>query len=77
MQHCRKPSVTSTRRPAKICDIPQYVHSVVMGVNTRERMPGNGAGFFLHATDGGPTAGCVAIDDGNLVEIIRWLRPAR
>ena len=46
-----------------------------MGVNTRERIPGNGAGFFLHATDGGPTAGCVAIDDGTLVRIIQWLRP--
>jgi L,D-peptidoglycan transpeptidase YkuD (ErfK/YbiS/YcfS/YnhG family) len=29
----------------------------------------------MHATDGGPTAGCVAIDDNKLVEIIRWLRP--
>ncbi|OOD54777.1 hypothetical protein BWP04_21505, partial [Mycobacterium tuberculosis] len=26
-------------------------------------------------TDGGPTAGCVAIDDATLVQIIRWLRP--
>jgi L,D-peptidoglycan transpeptidase YkuD (ErfK/YbiS/YcfS/YnhG family) len=29
----------------------------------------------MHTTDGGPTAGCVAMDDGTLVEIMRWLRP--
>ena len=37
-----------------------------MGVN-KERVPGNGGAFFLHTTDGGPTAGCVAIDDATLV----------
>ena len=45
-----------------------------MGVN-KARVPGNGGAFFLHATDGGPTAGCVAIDDATLVEIMRWLQP--
>ena len=37
--------------------------------------PGKGGAFFVHTTDGGATAGCVAIDDGKLVEIMRWLRP--
>lgn len=55
-------------------DIPQYVHAVVMGVN-KARIPGEGSAFFLHATDGRPTAGCVAIDDGKLVQIMQWLRP--
>ena len=55
-------------------EIPQYAHAVVMGVN-KARVPGNGGAFFLHTTDGGATAGCVAIDDGTLVEIMRWLRP--
>ncbi|MGB8502506.1 MAG: hypothetical protein WCE29_09535, partial [Mycobacterium sp.] len=36
---------------------------------------GNGGAFFVHSTDGGPTAGCVAIDDTNLVKIMQWLRP--
>ncbi|WP_395308646.1 L,D-transpeptidase family protein [Mycobacterium sp. AMU20-3851] len=54
--------------------IPQYAHAVVMGVN-KARTPGAGSAFFLHSTGGGPTAGCVAIDDATLVEIIRWLRP--
>ena len=55
-------------------DIPQYAHAVVMGVN-KERVPGKGSAFFLHSTDGGPTAGCVAIDDAMLVKLIQWLRP--
>lgn len=45
-----------------------------MGVN-KARVPGNGGAFLLHTTDGGPTAGCAAIDDSTLVEIMRWLRP--
>ena len=55
-------------------DIPQYAHAVVMGVN-KERIPGKGGAFFLHTTDGGPTAGCVAVDDAMMVKLIQWLRP--
>ena len=45
-----------------------------MGVNPNH-VPGKGAELFFHTTDGGPTAGCVAIDDATLVQIIQWLRP--
>lgn len=45
-----------------------------MGVN-KQRIPGKGGAFFLHTTDGGPTAGCVAVADETMVELIRWLRP--
>jgi L,D-peptidoglycan transpeptidase YkuD (ErfK/YbiS/YcfS/YnhG family) len=77
MQVCKKaqcPFDTSPDGGTENLDIPQYAHAVVMGVN-KARVPGNGGAFFLHTTDGGPTAGCVAIEDGTLVEIIRWLRP--
>ncbi|MGE2722632.1 L,D-transpeptidase family protein [Mycolicibacterium celeriflavum] len=77
MQVCKKAQCPFDTDPASGTEnlqIPQYVHAVVMGVN-KARVPGNGGAFFLHATDGGPTAGCVAIDDGKLVEIMRWLRP--
>jgi L,D-peptidoglycan transpeptidase YkuD (ErfK/YbiS/YcfS/YnhG family) len=77
MQVCKKaqcPFDTSPVSGTENLDIPQYVHAVVMGVN-KERIPGNGGAFFVHATDGGPTAGCVAIDDATLVQIVRWLRP--
>ncbi|MEO3758888.1 L,D-transpeptidase family protein [Mycobacterium sp. B14F4] len=77
MQVCEKSQCPFNTDPAsgtENLEIPQYVHAVVMGVN-KARVPGNGGAFFLHATDGGPTAGCVAIDDDKLVEIMRWLRP--
>jgi L,D-peptidoglycan transpeptidase YkuD (ErfK/YbiS/YcfS/YnhG family) len=77
MQVCEKsqcPFRTDRASGTENLEIPQYVHAVVMGVN-KQRVPGNGGAFFLHATDGGPTAGCVAIDDGTLVEIMRWLQP--
>jgi L,D-peptidoglycan transpeptidase YkuD (ErfK/YbiS/YcfS/YnhG family) len=64
----------STAAPTENLDIPQYVHAVVMGVNP-QRVSGAGSAYFLHATDGGPTAGCVAIDDATLVKIMQWLRP--
>jgi L,D-peptidoglycan transpeptidase YkuD (ErfK/YbiS/YcfS/YnhG family) len=77
MQVCKKsqcPFNTSPDSGTENLDIPQYKHAVVMGVN-KARVPGNGGAFFLHTTDGGPTAGCVSVDDASLVEIIRWLRP--
>jgi L,D-peptidoglycan transpeptidase YkuD (ErfK/YbiS/YcfS/YnhG family) len=74
-QHCQQAQCHFDTSESENLNIPEYVHSVVMGVNTKERKPGNGAGFFVHATDGGPTAGCVSLDDDMLVKIIRWLRP--
>jgi L,D-peptidoglycan transpeptidase YkuD (ErfK/YbiS/YcfS/YnhG family) len=77
MQVCKKdqcPFDTSPDGGTENLEIPQYKHAVVMGVNN-ERVPGNGGAFFLHTTDGGPTAGCVAIDDPTLVKIMQWLRP--
>lgn len=52
-----------------------YNYAVVMGVNPN-RVPYGGSAFFLHVTDGRPTAGCVAIDQASLVSILRWLDPA-
>ncbi|BBZ05970.1 hypothetical protein MDOR_01390 [Mycolicibacterium doricum] len=77
MQVCKKQQCrfdTSLSAGTENLDIPQYRHAVVMGVN-KARVPGNGGAFFVHTTGGGPTAGCVAIDDGRLVELMRWLRP--
>lgn len=77
MQVCKKEQCrfnTSLSAGTENLDIPQYKHAVVMGVN-KARVPGNGGAFFVHSTDGGPTAGCVAIEDATLVDIMRWLRP--
>lgn len=77
MQVCDEancPFDTSLSAGTENLDIPQYAHAVVMGVN-KARIPGKGGAFFVHSTDGGATAGCVAIDDAKLVTIMRWLRP--
>ncbi len=77
MQVCKKdqcPFNTNLSSGTENLDIPQYKHAVVMGVN-KERVPGKGGAFFVHTTDGGATAGCVAIDDATLVTIMKWLRP--
>lgn len=77
MQVCKKaqcPFDTNLSSGTENLQIPQYAHAVVMGVN-KARVPGNGGAFFLHTTDGGSTAGCVAIDDATLVKIMQWLRP--
>jgi L,D-peptidoglycan transpeptidase YkuD (ErfK/YbiS/YcfS/YnhG family) len=61
-------------------EIPFYDYAVVMDVNTANApggvVQGGGSAFFLHVTDGTPTAGCVSIPAGNLVTIMRWLGPA-
>jgi L,D-peptidoglycan transpeptidase YkuD (ErfK/YbiS/YcfS/YnhG family) len=74
MQVCKKDQCTFDTADSENLDIPQYKHAVVMGVN-KARKPGDGGAFFFHTTDGGPTAGCVAIDDDTLVKVIQWLRP--
>jgi len=73
MQVCQKaqcPFDTSQDGGTENLDIPQYAHAVVMGVN-KARVPGNGGAFFLHTTDGGPTAGCVAMPKVRLRHLLK------
>jgi L,D-peptidoglycan transpeptidase YkuD (ErfK/YbiS/YcfS/YnhG family) len=74
MQVCHKAQCPFDTNASENLQIPQYKHAVVMGVNPN-RLPGKGAAFFFHTTDGGATEGCVAIDDAKLVQVIQWLRP--
>lgn len=52
-----------------------YDAAVVLDVNTA-RTPGAGSGFFLHVTNGRPTAGCVAVPTATVIAVLRWLDPA-
>lgn len=52
-----------------------YRHALVIDYN-RGGTPGAGSAFFLHVKNGSATAGCVAVDDGALTAIMRWLDPA-
>jgi L,D-peptidoglycan transpeptidase YkuD (ErfK/YbiS/YcfS/YnhG family) len=61
-------------------ETPYYNYAVVIDYNTRNSATGVRAGagsaFFLHVTDGAPTAGCVAIGQAKLVSLMRWLTPS-
>ena len=77
MQVCKQADCPFDTSPASGTEnlyIPAYSHALAMGVN-KERIPGGGGAFFVHASNGAPTAGCVALDDATLVKIIRWLQP--
>ncbi|NPV92719.1 MAG: L,D-transpeptidase family protein [Firmicutes bacterium] len=56
-----------------------YPYAVVINYNTRERISGMGSAVFLHVWDepGEGTSGCVALSQQRLLEIIRWLDPAK
>jgi D-alanyl-D-alanine dipeptidase len=59
--------------------IELYRLGVVVDYNTRPRTEGRGSCIFLHIW-GGPrssTAGCTAMAEPALMELVRWLDPAR
>ncbi len=62
-------------------ETPAYDHAVVIDYNTTDSAAGvrqnAGSAFFLHVSEGKPTAGCVSIPNGELSRIMRWLDPSR
>jgi L,D-peptidoglycan transpeptidase YkuD (ErfK/YbiS/YcfS/YnhG family) len=58
-----------------LAEEPAYQYAAVIDYN-RGGTPGAGSAFFLHVSNGAVTAGCVAIDAGSLVTLLRWLDPA-
>jgi L,D-peptidoglycan transpeptidase YkuD (ErfK/YbiS/YcfS/YnhG family) len=53
-----------------------YDYAVVMGYNP-DGIPGAGSAFFLHVSNGKPTAGCAAVSRTTMVQLLRWLDPAK
>jgi len=53
-----------------------YDNAVVIDYNRSPVVRGAGSAFFLHITNGAPTAGCVATDRAALQSLMRWLQPA-
>lgn len=53
-----------------------YDYAVNMDYNIAG-VPGAGSAFFLHVTDGRPTAGCIAVPQATMASILEWLDPAR
>jgi L,D-peptidoglycan transpeptidase YkuD (ErfK/YbiS/YcfS/YnhG family) len=57
-------------------ETPFYNYAVVINYNISPVVQGAGSAFFLHVTNGAPTAGCVSIPQANLVSIMKWLTPS-
>lgn len=55
---------------------PADNYAVVIGYNTGPVRQGAGSAFFLQVSDGQPTAGCVAIPQQRLIDLLRWLQPS-
>ena len=60
--------------PERMDDPPFYDYGAVIAYNTA-RTPGLGSAIFLHVSNGGDTAGCVALPSGDLLKILRWMKP--
>jgi L,D-peptidoglycan transpeptidase YkuD (ErfK/YbiS/YcfS/YnhG family) len=52
-----------------------FRYALLIDYNTRPVVPGAGSGFFVHVTDGKPTAGCVTVPARELARILGWLDP--
>jgi L,D-peptidoglycan transpeptidase YkuD (ErfK/YbiS/YcfS/YnhG family) len=52
-----------------------YAFAVVIDYNRNPVRPGAGWAFFVHVSDGSPTAGCVAVPRDDMVSLLRWLDP--
>ncbi|SQC62111.1 Uncharacterized protein conserved in bacteria [Listeria fleischmannii subsp. fleischmannii] len=50
----------------------QYQYGVVINYNTA-RTKGAGSGFFLHCSNGAPTAGCVSIPTSQMKMVLQKL----
>jgi L,D-peptidoglycan transpeptidase YkuD (ErfK/YbiS/YcfS/YnhG family) len=62
--------------PEPMDQMPAYDDGAVIAYNTA-RTPGLGSAIFIHVDMGGPTAGCVSLPMGELLDVLRWLDPAR
>ncbi len=57
-------------------DVSGYDYGAVIAYNAA-RTPGLGSGIFLHVNIGIATAGCVTLPMDELLQVLRWLDPAR
>jgi L,D-peptidoglycan transpeptidase YkuD (ErfK/YbiS/YcfS/YnhG family) len=62
-------------KPEPMYNVPVYDYGAVIAYNTA-RTPGLGSAIFLHVGNGGDTAGCVSLPEGELLQVLHWLRPA-
>jgi L,D-peptidoglycan transpeptidase YkuD (ErfK/YbiS/YcfS/YnhG family) len=54
-----------------------YAYAAAIAYNVNPIVKGKGSAIFLHVSTGGGTAGCVSIAQSNLLQVLRWLDPAK
>ena len=62
--------------PEPMDQVPAYDYGGVIAYNDA-RTPGAGSAIFLHVSTGGPTAGCISLPVGELLQVLRWLDPTQ
>ena len=79
LQHCSSNCDFTQGNPNEhlYYETPFYNYAVVIDYNRDPVRQGAGSAFFLHVTNESPTAGCVSIDQGQLVRIMQWLDPGK
>ncbi|MGF2716608.1 L,D-transpeptidase family protein, partial [Bacillus cereus] len=50
-----------------------YKYGIVINYNTSNPVKGGGSGFFLHVSNGSPTAGCVSVPQDKMVQLMQRL----
>jgi L,D-peptidoglycan transpeptidase YkuD (ErfK/YbiS/YcfS/YnhG family) len=63
------------RSPEPMHVRPSYEDVAAINYNAA-RTPGRGSAIFLHVSHHDPTTGCVSLPRGELIRLLRWLRPA-
>jgi L,D-peptidoglycan transpeptidase YkuD (ErfK/YbiS/YcfS/YnhG family) len=53
-----------------------YRYLIPIRYNADPVVPGRGSAIFLHVQRPNPTNGCVSLQEAQLVQTLRWLRPA-
>ncbi|MFO7570597.1 MAG: L,D-transpeptidase family protein [Smithellaceae bacterium] len=58
-------------------DDDQYKYGIVIEHNTAPVIPGHGSAIFLHIwkAPGASTAGCIAVSEENIINLLGWLDP--
>jgi L,D-peptidoglycan transpeptidase YkuD (ErfK/YbiS/YcfS/YnhG family) len=64
------------RNPEPMDNTPAYNYAAVIAYNT-SRTPGRGSAIFFHVSTGGGTAGCVSLPTSQLLDVFRWMDPAK
>jgi L,D-peptidoglycan transpeptidase YkuD (ErfK/YbiS/YcfS/YnhG family) len=54
-----------------------YRYAAVINYNREPVVPGRGSAIFLHVGGNDPTSGCVAINEGDLTRILKWIDPTQ